>query len=92
MNVKDKKELQKSAEQITREISEKFAKLFSDKVQEMVQEFSAHLDEHMDELEEMLEEGFGMIHEHLKTAERVEKLEKKMEDLETSGKGKRFVV
>ncbi len=92
MTNKDKIELQKSAETITREISEKFAKLFADKVQEMVQEFSAHLDEHMDELEGMLEEGFSMIHEHLKTAERVEKLEKKVDDMEATGKGKRFVV
>lgn len=92
MNAKEKKELQKTADTITSEIAEKFAKLFTAKVEEMVQEFGAHLDDHMDDLEAMIEEGFDNLHEHLKVLERVEKLEKKIENLETVGKGKRFIV
>lgn len=85
-------ELKATTDEMTREIAEKFAKLFTEKVEEMVAEFGAHLDEHMDALEGMIEEGFASLHEHLKTADRVEKLEKKIEEIETTGKGKRFVV
>ena len=92
MNTKEKKELQKSADTITRDIAEKFTKLFTDKIDEMIQEFSGHLDDHMDDLEAMIEEGFDNLHEHLKVLDRVEKLEKKIESLESGDKRKRFVV
>jgi len=92
MNIKEKKELKVTADDVTLQIAEEFSKLFSAKVQEIVDEFGDHLDKHMDELEDLIEDGFVSLHEHLKTVQRVEKLEKKIEELEITSRNKRYIV
>ena len=56
----------------------------------MTDEFHGHLDQHMDEMEEMIDDGISSLHEHIGVLERLEKLEKKMQQIETNGK--RFVT
>ncbi len=87
---KDGKELEATADDVSKQIAEKFVKLFSEKIREMTDELHGHLDDHMDELEEMIVDGFSSIHEHIGALERLEKLEKKMQQLESTGK--RFVT
>ncbi len=88
--LKQNKEFKVAAEEVTQRIAEKFSKMFSEKIGEMTEDFHAHLDDHMDEIEEMMAEGFSSIHEHIGALERLEKLEKKMQQIESNGK--RFIT
>ena len=88
--MKPNKELKANADEVTKQIAEKFSKMFSEKIGEMTEDFHAHLDDHMDEIEEMIAEGFSSLHEHISAIERLEKLEKKIQQLEANGK--RFVT
>ena len=90
MNIKADKDLKFAAEEVTQRIAEKFSKMFSEKIGEMTEDFHAHLDDHMDEIEEMIADGFSSLHEHISALERIEKLEKKIQQLESNGK--RFVT
>lgn len=74
------------------EFEERLAKLFSQKIEEMVAEFGDHLHQHVDELEEMMEEGFVSLHEHIKIWERVDKMEKKIEQVEAVAKTKGYIT
>src|SRR3989344_7729238 len=82
----ERKELKATADDMTKQIAETFVKLFSEKIGEMTEDFHAHLDDHMDEIEEMIAEGFSSLHEHISAIERLEKLEKKIQQIESNGK------
>lgn len=84
------KEYKAAADDVSKKIAEKFVKLFSEKIKEMTDDFHGHLDEHMDEIGEMIEAGFLSLHEHISALQRLEKLEKKVQQLEAAGK--RFVT
>lgn len=88
--VKPQKKLKAAADEVTKQIAERFVKLFSEKITEMTDELHGHLDDHMDDLEEMITDGFSSLHEHISAIERLEKLEKKIQQLESNGK--RFVT
>ena len=83
-------EMQAAAEEVMQRLSEKFAALFSKTMEEIADELHAHMDEHFEDVEALLEEGFGSIHEHLNAHERLEKLEKRLDRVENTGK--RFVT
>lgn len=86
MKTDPNKGLKVAAEEVTQRIAEKFSKMFSEKIGEMTEDFHAHLDDHMDEIEEMIMDGFSSLHEHISALERLETLEKKIKQLETTGK------
>lgn len=83
---------QAAAEEAVKKIVDKFVEVFSAKIRTMMDEFGEHLDGHMDELADMLTDGFASVHEHMSTWERIQKLEKKVEQIEQAGNGKRFVT
>ena len=82
MTTKERKEIKQKADDAVKKIAESFVELFTKKVTEITDEFHNHLDQHMEELEDCLELEFEKVHEHLGSLERLEKLEKKVKDLE----------